>query len=706
MIAASTILDFLFSQHFRLVYWPQLGDNKGPRESGWTEKPYPRDAYREGFRVGILCGVETSPGHFLHDVDIDWAAGSVIAQALLPATDFMYGRASKRISHCFYTTPTALPSFKYEDPTDNATLIELRGTKLDGSLGFQTMCPPSVWSKDTAFEPLQFVRMQVPAHIEDSKKFSQAVCLSAIAMLLAKHCGKKGFNHEIRMAWAGFLLRAGLTPDECIKMGEAIFLYTGNADKEDVCLAVNSTMKRLADKDKKVKGGPAFAKMLGEHGKALVKQINGWLGRDSDWIRNADGIIIKDHQENVVRALAALNVELSYNEFSDKLLVNKTQPLEDRQLNDLWFRIDEECRFRPPMEFFERSIKHIAWQNTFHPVREYFDTLTWDGTPRIDEWLITAASAVDSPYVRAISAIMLIAAVRRIKQPGCKYDEMVVLESAQGLQKSSALAALCPTRDWFTDDFQLNVSSQRTIESTLGKWIIEVSELSGMRGHQVELLRSNLSRQVDGPTRLAYAHLPMERQRQFILIGTTNSKTYLADPTGARRFWPIEVKKFDVHWIITNRDQLWAEAVQREAAGESNRLPEALWGAAGVEQEERRELDPWEHLLCQAIMNASELHDYKDKYTRVPADALWDALGVIPERRVRKDQVRISEIMQRLGFKRTKVRPPGGNSQAGYVSIIPKWAKSKFAQSDPSEEIHDLNPAATRPIGNDDDIPF
>jgi predicted P-loop ATPase len=673
MIAPSDVLDFYFKNNFRLVFWPHIGDAKGPREKGWTEKVYTRDDYRETMRVGLMCGHEISPGKFLHDVDIDWEPGSRIAQALIPPTEFVFGRANKKISHCWYTLPEAVASFKYEDPTDKTCLIELRGCKLDGTLGNQTMCPPSVWSRDSAREPLEFVKFRIPSHFEDIPKFKQKVCLSAIAMLLAKHFGKQGFGHEIRLAWAGFLLRAGISIEECIAVGNAIMLYTGNSDKTDIKLAVESTNKRLLDKDKKVKGGPALAKMIGEHGRAIVKRINEWLGRDSDFIRNQDGLIIKDHQENVVRALSLLNVELKYNEFADKLLVNN-QPLEDRQLNEVWFRIDEECKFRPPIDFFEKVIKRIGWNNAFHPVRDYFNTLQWDGKPRIDTWLIDSANAFDNPYIRAISAIFLIAAVRRIKQPGCKHDELIVLESEQGLQKSSALRALCPHADWFSDDFQLNATSQRMIEATTGKWIIEVSELSGMRQSMVELLKSNLSRQVDGPARMAYAHLPIERPRQFILIGTTNSKNYLADSTGSRRFWPIDVFRFNVEWIINNRDQLWAEAVHREALGESNRLHESLWKYAGEEQERRREVDPWESLIRTALLSNFEIH-YEDGYTRVVTSFLWDSLGIEPSRRERKYQTRLSEIMQRLGFERTRVRPAGEQVQVGYISTGQDWAR-------------------------------
>jgi predicted P-loop ATPase len=55
-----------------------------------------------------------------------------------------------------------------------------------------------------------------------------------------------------------------------------------------------------------------------------------------------------------------------------------------------------------------------------------------------------------------------------------------------------------------------------------------------------------LSRQVDGPVRLAYQRTSTEVPRQFVAIGTTNRVTeYLKDSTGNRRFWPVKVRAFD-----------------------------------------------------------------------------------------------------------------------------------------------------------------
>lgn len=663
------VVQSYLDHNYRLVFWPHVGDSKGPKEKGWPDKTYTLADYHEGYRVGILTGTEISPGKWLHDVDIDWAPGSLIAQAMLPPTGFVFGRPGKKVSHCFYTLPESVASFRYED-IDKTCLIELRGTKLNGDIGLQTMAPPSVWTKGTQREPLAFVRSEGPSHIDNSESqpgtsiLKQCVCNSAIGMILAKHLGKNGFGHEARLAWAGFLLRAGLSTAELVTMGEAIGRYCNNTEVVDVKRSVESTAAALASDGKKVKGGPALGRLLGTNGKAVLSRINEWLGRDSDFIRDQHGRVVPRHQGNIKRALDMMGYHLTYNQFSDKPLLDE-RPLEDREVNRVLLRIETEYHFQPPQQYFEMVLMDVCWQNSFHPVKDYLHSLTWDKQKRLETWLITCARAEDTPYVRAISSILLIAATRRIMQPGCKYDEMVMWESPQGGGKSSAAQALCPNPLWFSDDLPLNIDSKQMIEKTLGKWIVEASDLAGKRKTEQEQLKAMLSRQVDGPARLAYAHFPVERARHFIIIGTTNSPAYLNDPTGGRRFWPMKIKAFDVPWIIANRDQLWAEAVVREASGESIRLPESLWPEAGRQQEKRRENDPWEDMIRGMLANVAP---GSDGLQRVSTGILWDALGIAIDRRDRMGALRISDVMHRLGFKRTTVRPVGEDAQAGYVT--------------------------------------
>jgi predicted P-loop ATPase len=670
------IVESYFAKRFQVVFWPAVGDQKGPKEKDWPRRPATLEQFTDGDRVGILTGIEISAGKFLHDVDIDWAPGYQIAAAFLPKTEFIYGRASKRVSHCFYTLPEALACIQYKDPIDGAMLMEVRGVKADGSIGFQSMAPPSIWSKGDKREPLEFRAEGIPAHFEGVKHFLQRVTLGAVGMLLAKRLGHNGFGHEVRLAWAGFLLRASIPPEDLVAMGEVISTHCNNREVVDVRQVVESTAAALAAGTKKVKGGPAFAKLLGD--KRIIEQINAWLGRDSDFIRTPDGLIVKDNQLNVRRAVALIGIELSYQEFAERMLVSEDgrppRPLDDRTLNNVWLRIDREHHFRPSFTFYEKVITDAAYDNGFHPVRDYLSSLTWDGEPRINTWLSQYGGAEEQTegsetqtYLEAISSIVLIAAVRRAFHPGCKYDEMLVLESQQGFNKSGALRALCPQDEWFSDDLPLNVDAKEIIERTLGKWIIEASDLVGGRKADRDHLKSMLSRQIDGPARMAYAHIPVERPRQFIIIGTTNNNEYLADATGARRFWPIKVGRFDVEGLVKDRDQLWAEAVHREAAGESIRLAEGLWSAAGAHQEQRRSVDAWEEIIQDVL---EQLVPASNGAVRIATSKVWDALGIEAARRDLLGAKRIAEILQRFGFERTRIMVDG-KTQVGYSRSTP-----------------------------------
>jgi predicted P-loop ATPase len=102
---------------------------------------------------------------------------------------------------------------------------------------------------------------------------------------------------------------------------------------------------------------------------------------------------------------------------------------------------------------------------------------SWDGTPRLDTWLIDYLNAPDTRYVRAVGTIILIAAVRRLREPGAKFDELLISESQQGVGKSTALRNLACGEQWFTDNLHLRASAKVIIEQTSGFWIVEVPDL-------------------------------------------------------------------------------------------------------------------------------------------------------------------------------------------------------------------------------------
>ena len=333
-------------------------------------------------------------------------------------------------------------------------------------------------------------------------------------------------------------------------------------------------------------------------------------------------------QNNIRVAFLKLGVALTYNQFSDRIMIkglpNFGPALEDAAVDRLYLLIEQRFKFLPRMALLRTVVTDTARLNGFHPVREYLDRLRWDGCERLDTWLVHYGGAADSEYVRAVGALMLVAAVRRVRRPGCKFDEMLVLEDPrQGTLKSSALRTLAVHDEWFLDDLPLHTKGKEVIELLRGKWIVETAELSGMKRAEIDHVKALLSRQSDRG-RKAYDRITSEVPRQNVFFGTTNNAEYLKDLTGNRRFWPVACDRFQISDLRRDRDQLWAEAAAREAEGAHIRLPRRLWPEAEKEQAKRLTADPYVDAIS---------HVLGDREGKITMEDVWTILDVRPGQR-------------------------------------------------------------------------
>lgn len=366
---------------------------------------------------------------------------------------------------------------------------------------------------------------------------------------------------------------------------------------------------------------------------------------------------------NFCKALELLGVALSYDELACCAMITGpgNKPLRkvtDKEFNNLYLRIDDEFGLRQGKDRYFDSMKDEAWANPYHPVRNYLAGLKWDRTLRLDTWLIDLMGVEDTPYARAIGAIVLIASVRRVRQPGTKFDEMLILVGEQGADKSTFLNTLAVNDAWFTDSVPINAEGKEMIEGLSGKWIVEAAELKGMRSSNVEHLKANLSRREDR-ARAAYERFRTDMPRQCVFFGTTNSDAFLNDPTGNRRFWPVKIKRADVAALLNCRDQLWAEAADREAAGASIRLHPDLWAAAADAQAQHTGSDDWEDIITNILA---------DMTGRILISDAPEMVGLDPSRRNQATKTRMNDTMAKLGWERRRMRTSGVRRDA-----TPQW---------------------------------
>lgn len=385
-----------------------------------------------------------------------------------------------------------------------------------------------------------------------------------------------------------------------------------------------------------------------------------------DFTSDKDGKLYKSHDNGRI-AMLKMGLEVRHDEFADVIEITGLKGHRGPLLNDkavLRFRMlcEQEFRLLVSKDMAIDVLFDVALLNSFHPVREYLRSLHWDGTPRIDKWLNTYAGAPDNKYVQAVGALWLTAAVRRIRQPGCKFDEMLILECpTQGTDKSSALKILAVKEKWFTDNLSLNTSSKEVIEAIQGHWIIEVGELHGMNKATDTYLKGLVARQVD-KARLSYDRIRSDIPRQSVFAGTTNEQFYFRDPTGNRRYWPVRVERFKLEDLRRDRDQLWAEAAQREASGASIRLKEELWSVAAEEQQQRLPDEPLFETLRDHI---------GDREGKIMAEDAWKILNIDVGQRPRYTGL-FATAMKNLGW----IRPSKSSNTLRFqrrVKIGGRW---------------------------------
>ena len=287
----------------------------------------------------------------------------------------------------------------------------------------------------------------------------------------------------------------------------------------------------------------------------------------------------------------------------------------------------------PKVRDVERVIVRVSEFNRYNPVTDALDALVWDGKRRVrgepggaKPWIVRYLGADDTRINAEFGEKWLIGAIARAYDPGCKMDTALILEGRQGLKKSTAIKTLADAvaPGLFTDQISDPNSKDAALEMQ-GAWIIEMAEMDALRRAEVTAIKAWLTRQTDR-IRRPYGKVIEEFPRSCILAGTVNplgNSGYLKDPTGGRRFWPVEAHDIDLQGLKEDARQIWAEAVVMYRLGLKWWLDEDGEALARVAQAKRFEVDPYGELIDECT---------KD-FNRVRLQNIMNALEIPKERR-------------------------------------------------------------------------
>ena len=286
--------------------------------------------------------------------------------------------------------------------------------------------------------------------------------------------------------------------------------------------------------------------------------------------------------------------------------------------------------------------------HAFNEVQDFINGLVWDGVPRLDTLLTVYLGAADTPYTRAVCRKIFVAAISRAMNPGCKFDNMLVLCGPQGIGKSTFISKMA--RGWFTDDIK-TFEGKETSELIQGVWLVEIAELDAFRRTEVSRIKQFLSLSADR-YRAAYAHYAKEFPRCCVFFGTGNDSNFLQDLTGNRRFWPVDTgvvshtdrkdvrQRTNVFNDLTEDvvTQIWAEAKMRWMIGEPLYLSDAVSDEAEAVQEAHRDVSSNEGLIEEFI--SREIPEDWHKWGLEERRMFWsrtvhdDSIKLVPRTRI------------------------------------------------------------------------
>jgi putative DNA primase/helicase len=273
------------------------------------------------------------------------------------------------------------------------------------------------------------------------------------------------------------------------------------------------------------------------------------------------------------------------------------QLIQDYLVSELRIAIAERHDVEFPVRELNDIIELIARGNSYHPVREYLETLTWDGTPRLSSWLSQWLGVDDTELAREYARKFFVGAVARAYKPGCKMQTALVLHGLQGAYKSTFVETIARQPSW-SSTTQIDWDSKDRYQQIQGKWFYELGELSGMGKADMNTIKNFLSSDKDS-FRPSYGRHNVERLRQCVFIGTTNDVDCLADPTGDRRFWVVTANRIDIDRVRAEIDAVWAEAVVAYKAGEAWHLSREHDAMRASANEAYRREDPLMNALAR-----------------------------------------------------------------------------------------------------------
>lgn len=385
---------------------------------------------------------------------------------------------------------------------------------------------------------------------------------------------------------------------------------------------------------------------------------------------------LKVSRETLAPVLETLKPQ--YDSFLDRINLvvdNKPQSLTRAILLEICLRLETQHNFgRTTVDGVTEVLETIAYRNQYDSAIEWGKSLKWDGTPRIVNLFGEYFGCEPNEFTAAVSLYFATAMAARLmteNPEGIKADSMPILVGEQGIGKTTAVMALSPFPEWFVE-VSFNRKEDDLARMIKGKVIAEIAELSGLKRREAGELKAWVSR-----TKESWIPKFVEQEkslpRRIMFIGTTNETTFLADKTGNRRWYPLQViRASGTDDLVRDREQIWAEAI-------------CTFKDQGICWQEAAELakandvhadyltsDPWEEEVMDWVKGDIITSVGKTRYELgfvAPADVLKNCLSIELDKRLTVHHDRVASILRSNGFTIRAQR-----RVTGFKNAVRGWA--------------------------------
>ncbi len=371
-----------------------------------------------------------------------------------------------------------------------------------------------------------------------------------------------------------------------------------------------------------------------------------------------------DLRENVYLILKnhpAWKDRVGFDDFAQRIMLRKPPEIPgfpagewtaQHDLNfGLWSAQIMKCWYKSE-KTIAQGVAMAAAERNFHPVREWFARLQWDGERRVDGWLTHCLGVEDSEYSMLAGRFFMLNLVARIREPGCICRSVLVLEGKQNRGKSESLRALAG--EWFADS-HLDLNTKDSFLQIQGVLLYEIQEMHAFSRADVSRVKEFVSGRSD-KYRPPYGARTISVKRQCVFSASTNEGIYLRDWTGNTRYWPVRTEacgSIDAERVAAWREQLFAEACALHARAErrhpTRQEEETLFAP---EQDERVVEHPWKWEIERWL--DAEVGGPHDRNRVTSGEILMDCLKFERSKLLDRHEQDVGRIMQSLSWRRKR----------------------------------------------------